>query len=156
MKLLQIGILAVIFLLIGKTGISQTTFVYGYDNAGNRTSRTIILSSIKSAEEIPNFNEATISGDFKSAQEKFDDSIGEVDITLFPNPTLGRIDIKASNLDDNIACEIIVFDAKGSLLLKQAWRNGSTSVDLTNQPQGVYFVKFVAGDQITQWKVIKE
>ncbi len=135
--------------------MAQTTFSYTYDNAGNRTNRALVMQKMGTVDTT--IVETGGTGDENiNPDENLHDNIGDVSLTLYPNPTKGLIEIKAENIDADITCEILVYDPKGVLLIKQPWSNGESKVNLTRYPQGTYFVKFVANGEVSDWKVIKE
>ncbi len=127
---------------------------YSYDAAGNRTSRTIVFS--KSGEIETTSGDSTIVDPPENNEEELFNQLGDIQLTLYPNPTQGYIKINAENIPTNAVCEILVYGPKGTLIIQQAWSSGASMVDLSSQPQGTYFVKFTANGKVTQWKVIKE
>jgi hypothetical protein len=58
-------------------------------------------------------------------------------MTLYPNPTHGMITI---DLPESRSFEYEVYDLVGQSVLKGRSNGGSTRIDLTSCPQGVYFV----------------
>jgi len=73
-------------------------------------------------------------------------------ISVYPNPTEGLVNIVLNN-DDN--SEIKVYNLIGETV--QVFENIKTNrfeVDMTNQPNGVYFVTIKSGDNVITEKVI--
>lgn len=76
----------------------------------------------------------------------------EFDLSIHPNPTNGTVQISGSGSKDII--DIVLFDEKGSMIeLKKEFRNGE-SLDLSDLPTGLYFVKFLNSDNKSAVKKI--
>ena len=83
------------------------------------------------------------------------------DITLYPNPTTGIVNVQLSPETCNLNPEIHVFDVYGKLLGAVGANNHSplqgTPIDLSQYTNGIYFVKLVNdGKVISVGKVVKE
>jgi hypothetical protein len=123
---------------------AQPKVCYSYDNAGNRINRTICLKSIP------------VQGDSTAVTQPITENLGEMAITLYPNPTKGQLTIKVTNLPDDAKAEIVLSDMTGRLLLKQSAIKETTRLDLSSHPSGIYVLKIRIGDKVSEWKVIKE
>ncbi|MCK9206439.1 MAG: T9SS type A sorting domain-containing protein [Salinivirgaceae bacterium] len=154
-KIIKIGL---IVLCTQSYGFGQTTFEYVYDNAGNRTTRTVV--TLKSATidttlqvkgDSSNQNEQAIPP--KNGQSS---AIGNTTVTLYPNPTVGIIEVAVENEEPQNAVEIWLFDLKGLLLLHKNSSGLITEIDLLNQPAGSYIAKIIVNGKVTEWKIIKE
>ncbi|QHI34943.1 hypothetical protein IMCC3317_02880 [Kordia antarctica] len=77
----------------------------------------------------------------------------EVDnsIILYPNPTKNNIYITANN---NIK-KIVLYDIQGRILMSKKHNNNAVSLDISNQAQGVYFVKISTEKGVNTEKIIK-
>ena len=82
---------------------------------------------------------STNSVDFYNNQE----------LTIYPNPTSGKIYIKS----DNTIQKIEVLDISGSVLESQS---SSKNIDLSDLPIGVYFLKVYTNDKVISKKVVKQ
>jgi hypothetical protein len=74
-------------------------------------------------------------------------------VTLYPNPTNGKVNIKASFSSSN-SIDIQVYNALGQLIKSskhEGVRNDVMTIDITNCPEGVYFVTLDSGSN----KVVK-
>jgi hypothetical protein len=132
-------------LLFSKILIAQTKVCYSYDKAGNRTDHTICLKSV----------EAT-SDSVSEAKTPITENLGEMEITLFPNPTKGQVTVKITNMPDNIHGEITLHDLTGRLIIKQNSIQESNLLDLSAKQLGIYVLRIRDGDKVSEWKVIKE
>ena len=63
-------------------------------------------------------------------------------LSVRPNPTKGMLWVSVPELVEGTAAEVLVFNASGQLVLRQpASSSGSTTIDLTNMPDGIYIVR---------------
>ena len=133
-----------IFILsISLGAYSQNSVCFDYDDAGNRTDRTICL---KSSETV---------ADASTTIQPFKDQLGEYVINLFPNPTLGLITVTISGVSEPVG-NLILADINGKVLLKQETLLVDNRFDLSSFPKGVYILRINAGEKEHVWKVIKE
>jgi len=124
---------------------AQTKICYSYDNAGNRTNRIICLKSIATQADSVNIPKTPIT-----------ENQGEMEITLYPNPTKGQLTVKITNMPDNTTGEITLHDLTGRLMIRQNSIQELTLLDISSQPIGIYVLRIRAGDKVSEWKVIKE
>ncbi len=75
-----------------------------------------------------------------------------VDIKLMPNPTSGEFEIQLAAE----ASKIEIFDALGRLVKQTASAKGTVKFDLSNEANGVYYVKVSSGEQASVMKLVKE
>ncbi len=72
-------------------------------------------------------------------------------ISVYPNPTNSIVTITSSNSIQSVQ----LYDVQGRLLQTQIINNPSTTVDLSQQSNGIYFVKVVSDQGIKVEKVVK-
>ncbi len=72
-------------------------------------------------------------------------------ISVYPNPTNSIVTIKCNNSIQSVQ----LYDVQGRLLQTQIINNQSTTVDLSQQSNGIYFVKVVSDQGIKVEKVVK-
>ncbi len=72
-------------------------------------------------------------------------------ISIYPNPSNGIFNIDIYNADNNV--NMIVINAQGQIVYSEKVGT-STQIDLSNQPDGIYFVKFINNNNITIKKII--
>ena len=125
--------------------IAQTNVCYTYDKAGNRTNRTICLKS-----------EEASSDSVSIAKIPITENLGEMVITLYPNPTKGQLMVQITHMPDNTMGEITLYDLSGRLVTVQNTVNENTMLDLSVQPLGIYVLRIRVGGKVSEWKVIKE
>ena len=72
--------------------------------------------------------------------------------SIFPNPNNGQFTIKTENL--TTATEVEIYDGLGKLVLKNEMKNPSTTIDISNQPKGIYLLKMVNGNNVVTQKIV--
>ena len=78
-------------------------------------------------------------------------SINEVNaakVALYPNPTNGKLYISAEGIQ-----EINVIDVNGRVVMN---KRNTTTVDMTNLSQGVYFVQVITNNGVSVQKVVRK
>jgi len=140
-----IGIIMAIAIAPG-TGFSQSTYEFGYDAAGNRVSRAVIL--LKSA--------AIGKGASATADESpLVERVGNHTARIYPNPTKGVLSIELAPVDTRQAI-VSVYDITGKLLRRRKPVSGSCEVDLSPFPAGTYILMIATGQEGREWKIVKE
>jgi hypothetical protein len=124
-------------------GFTQNNFEFGYDNAGNRISRTIV--TLKSA---------TVQ-DGLTAINPIEEKIGFTTTRIYPNPTKGILHLEIST-EINQSAYCTVHDINGKLILKNNSFQNQTDVNLSLHPAGIYILRVFIGTDSKEWKVIKE
>ena len=71
-------------------------------------------------------------------------------IKIYPNPSTGIINIKS---DGNIE-KVEIFDINGKQIKQIPLNNKLSSIDLSKNAKGIYFVKLISGDTVSVQKVI--
>ena len=78
-----------------------------------------------------------------------------VQISVYPNPTTGSFNLFTSELIKNGSIE--VYNSLGEIVYNQKIVNQQNTIELTNQANGLYFVKVMTeGKIIGTKKIIKE
>lgn len=124
-------------------GFTQNNFEFGYDNAGNRISRTII--ELKSAT-IP---------DGLTAINPIEDKIGLATTRIYPNPTKGILHLEIAT-ENNEQANLTVHDLSGKLIVQNAAILNDCDIDLSGSPSGMYILRVFIGAENKEWKIIKE
>jgi hypothetical protein len=147
MKTLKIILLFAVWALFPVFSSAQSNVTYAYDAAGNRISRTIVIpAQLRAAEE-----------EEKEEEEPtvYSEALSELLIKIYPNPTSGLIQIEIENLPANETADIALYHLSGKLITSRQTA-GSTEIDITGQPAGIYLMRIVAGKEQTEWKIIKK
>ena len=129
---------------------SQQRVAFAYDEAGNRTSRTIVLaaSNRRSArraapQDTPDpFTELTPQGRT---------------VRIYPNPTQGWLQAEVTGLADGDRAVWRLYSLQGTLLLQaEAAAGVPTDLDLSALPAGTYVLHLSVDGTTTEYKVIKK
>ncbi|MFN7115964.1 MAG: T9SS type A sorting domain-containing protein [Saprospiraceae bacterium] len=75
------------------------------------------------------------------------------DVKIMPNPAATTLQI-AVNAYHNTPKTLQLFNAAGQLVLQQSWTDSYISLNVSNLPEGVYFVKIELQGQVASEKVI--
>lgn len=141
--ILKTGIILFAFIIFLQVkSLKAQSIGYGYDDSGNRVSKTIIVEPEKSTKE-------------SDKQPKFNDMVGDLEVTVYPNPTRGELVVDIINLPDDTPSTITVYDLSGKTVYTNSHLEMINRIDLTDQAQGTYILRIKSGDKISDWKIIK-
>ena len=120
---------------------------FTYDACGNRTQRTLYVSIVDDNERnAENGNEPlNIATGY----------IGSIEISLFPNPTSGKVIVSLSNTPLT-SIHYTLATAAGSVLEQSRFSGIRHELDLTSQPAGIYLLRIVADNETCTWKIVKQ
>ena len=138
-------IFLLVYILSCKILFAQSKVCYTYDKAGNRTNRTICLKS----------KEAT-SDSVSIAKIPITENMGEMLITLYPNPTKGQLTIQITNITCETEGALELYDLSGRLVIVQKTVGESTMLDISRYPLGIYLMRIRICDKVSEWRIIKE
>ena len=154
---------------------------YGYDDSGNRISRTINMSApayipppqdstenvVDDEEDLVTFgqdmeNEEETPQEITNGaapktppQEVYTDALSETLITIYPNPTRGLLTVKISNMPQHAASSLTLFDMQGRVITQQPSLAEENKLDISAQPPGTYIMRIAVGDEDVSWKIVK-
>lgn len=80
-----------------------------------------------------------------------DGKSGQVQYALYPNPSKGIFVLELTS-----ASSFVISNALGQVIMNDSKTAGKHAVDLEAQPNGIYFIKIVQGNQQKTIKIIKE
>ncbi len=124
---------------------------YTYDLAGNRTHRnTIYLNSSQLKKSSKNGSGSD------HEQKQLEESFGELNISVFPNPTKGQINIMLKGYNPEIESFISVYTVNGILLNKIENLIETNILDLSQQPNGIYILVISCNKEYSRWRVVKQ
>lgn len=123
----------------------QDKVTYRYDAAGNRISRTIVLSS-RSAPASIEEEEPVV----------YTESFPDIQLKIYPNPTDGLLKVELHNLPEGQTAQIRLYAMSGQLIISLKDIHSPVNVNISNQPAGIYVMKIEAGKYRTEWKIIKK
>jgi hypothetical protein len=67
-------------------------------------------------------------------------------IDVFPNPTKGMFTVR-TNAKNKMS--VFISNTVGQTVFSASSENGSSTLDLTSQPTGIYYVKVTSGNEST-------
>lgn len=115
------------------------TVKYTYDLAGNRIRREIVFPRYKT-------NDST----------HYTDQIADHVIKIFPNPTEGLLQIEVNNIQPDFNATAALFSSNGMLVSEKKNITSSISFNISEQPAGIYFLRFRTGEETKTWRIIKK
>lgn len=120
---------------------------YAYDADGNRVSRTVRLGSDRDDRSQPD----------TAAVARYTDCIDECEISIYPNPTTGRVSVgMTSPTEEGVAFTAALFSPLGALITRREAGTFPAEFDLSGLSPGVYMLELRLGDETRTWKIIKE
>ena len=140
-------VLALFFMNICFVLHSQNRVSYGYDSAGNRTSRTIILLRSAPASE---------DDEEEQPVEVYSELLSDIELKIYPNPTDGWLKVEIYHLPEGQTAHIWLYNLSGNLITSFKEVSDFENINLSGQPAGIYVMKIVAGEYQTEWRIIKK
>ncbi len=136
---------------------AQQSVSYAYDNNGNRIGRTIVLQ--KTAQELIEADDLQNNDNMKAADQlnALYDQLAGFSIEIFPNPTKGKLFIEADGATKQLS--LYLTDTKGHLLYSVSAESEVAyplTIDLSEYSSGIYYLRFVSGEESRTWKIIKQ
>ena len=120
---------------------------FAYDTCGNRTLRTLYVSIIDDDERNGEKREAILDASIGH--------IGAVEISLFPNPTSGKVIVSFSG-DLPTSIHYTLATASGTVLEQSRFAGIQHEFDLASHPPGIYLLRIVADNETRTWKIVKQ
>lgn len=124
--------------------IAQTTIAFGYDKAGNRTSRTIAL---------PKTAEADSAYMDENTRE---DLLGSSKLLIYPNPTKGYLQVEVADSDTQIAGQLTLTDLNGRVLYTSQLSEGINTIDMSAMAPATYILRMEKNGQVSTWRIVRE
>lgn len=140
-KQLHLLILLLASLCIQAQNQTKDKVTYGYDAAGNRIKREIVVNTTKSAVESPSV---------------FTEEFAERIIKIYPNPTQGFLKVELSDFDKAKTVTLHLLNMSGQSILKTKMATNPTDLDISNRPSGIYILQIIIDGKISTWRIIKE
>ncbi len=123
--------------------LSAETVTYGYDEAGNRITREIVVEKMS----MPPLGE--ISADV--SEQKDDDRI-----SVYPNPTYGEVNVEMNGYDNADSCMLYLFDMSGREILQMEMQSAITNFDISDCADGIFILRVILDGRSYAWKIIKK
>lgn len=132
-----------LFLASIATGASAQTAAFIYDDAGNRVARVFISS-------------AQLPEEFYAPTEIISTTLSENNISIYPNPTKGPINVVIQDMQNHNNCEIALISLTGHILLSFHTSEPYNVLDLTECPSGLYMLAIERRETTYTHRIIKE
>ena len=150
-----IYIFVISLLALSVSDVAQAQVSYGYDEAGNRTSKTITLK--KSLSKKANTSrDLDNNKDNNVVSQEFEDAIGNAQIKIYPNPTQGELRVEISGVEFVPSDNITIFDSGGRIIRQSNNVTGYNNIDLYDAAAGLYIMRICIEGKFTTWRIIKE
>ncbi len=135
-----------LFLLVAICAVSihADRILYNYDASGNRvlSTREITFRSDSLAQDsdrLPRHHELSLNR-----------------ITVYPNPTEGRLGVEITGPESLTGASITVYSSSGSVIYNDQEIEEMNEIDLTSYPNGIYILIIsMPNDEVSSWKIIK-
>ena len=134
-------IFSLLFLMIGTTAHADS-ISYSYDANGNR------ISLLNNGMNRGNPTDET-------ERKPGSESLGQHRITIYPNPTDGRISVEITGSGSLEESAITVYGIMGNMVYNDSEIDVENEIDLTTCPDGMYILVIKIGSDIGIWKIIK-
>ena len=135
-----------VLLLAISYGVSGQSVAFTYDADGNMESRYVI--TLRSSTVTPD-------GEKETSTEIVSVELGKQKITVYPNPTQGRIYVEISSLNLKEENVIRMFDASGRLHQTKKIVSEHTYLEISGN-SGIYLLNIQLGTNVSKWKIIKQ
>lgn len=137
-------LLLIYFIFSALTVYAQQKLSYAYDNAGNRTSRTIILERQQAVKQR------------STKAVSYEDLLADKEIKLYPNPVKVTLSVDINGYDRDLKGEYFLFDIQGKMILHKDLKAQSFQIDMSSYAVGSYLMRIVINGESTTWEIIKE
>ena len=122
------------------------TVSFAYDENGNRTNR-----QIATAKDNKNKSDAT-----DSLNTNIVDSLEELSISVYPNPTKNKVNISINNKSKESSIHLTVSTPTGAVLFDKPIATTFETIDLSKLSDGMYIVTLLFNNEKKTWIVTKE
>ena len=83
-----------------------------------------------------------------------ENNMQKVNCLIFPNPTSGKIQFEVNGLEFGKNSALEIYNMQGEKIYQSAITNPKSEIDLSNQTNGIYFVKIYDGQTILTKKIV--
>jgi len=135
--------LIIISILLANTTIAQK-IEYTYSPSGNRTIRDYSANPFRVGNR-----------DSTESAKEFMDIVMKEGISVFPNPTTGKLTLTINNYNENEKNSVTLVDTKGGELISQVITQRTTEMDLSHLTIGVYYFRVIKNGQELYYKIVK-
>ncbi len=145
MKAVRYILPLLVLFFLPATLFAQQTVEFEYDAAGNRVLRYLDTKKSTDAEVDSLFKAGTIT----------DKVTGDHLLKVYPNPTLGMINVEFMGISEGTSTYFIT-DQNGRQVMNGETKSLSNTIDITHQSRGVYYLVIKAPEIYQVYKIIKQ
>jgi hypothetical protein len=130
---------------------------YSYDESGNRVRRyitkslvidTVYIDTIYNKASNDSVQDATQEEDLFEKKDAFE-------VLVYPNPTIGMLEVELPGLKTNQNTHLYLYSQTGILVKQMDRLQRRQSVDISNQPAGIYILRITVDNKAVLRKIIK-
>lgn len=145
-------LLSFLSMLVTMTCVAQGSLArtYDYDDAGNRVLRATI--ELRMATKNQETSKTVTTETDKSLY--YEESIGEVSVKVFPNPTQGLVTLQFSHPVGNGYYKL--YSMAGQVVSEGIIESATSTIDLSACRTGAYMLTLTVNGMQDKWKIIKK
>jgi len=161
MKKLIFSVIFLSFAIMQLHSQNNGSVNFEYDNSGNCIVKykTIVMYSASAPtdeNEIITDSAAILNDAAGSTQVQIEDSVGEVNIVIYPNPTDGILNIMIQNSDGQTPVNYVLMQSSGKYLFGGATSDNPFALNLSGFSNGVYLLRLTINGNTRTYKIIKK
>ncbi|MDR1543947.1 MAG: T9SS type A sorting domain-containing protein [Prevotellaceae bacterium] len=136
---------------------SQNTVNFDYDNAGNCIIKykTVVMQS-PAHTPARNNSEGEEDNTQNTDSVQVEDILGDIKITLFPNPTKGILQIEFQNKDAETTAYYTLSELNGKHIFSGASASNPLLLNLSGYSTGAYLLRLKINNKTETYKIIKQ
>ncbi|MDR0828969.1 MAG: T9SS type A sorting domain-containing protein [Prevotellaceae bacterium] len=138
---------------------AQSQIQFEYDNAGNCVLKykTVVMSAPRAPSQSQAEEETeTETPENAPENQQLEDKIGDIKITLFPNPTKGLLQLEFENKSAETPVNYTLTDINGKLITSGTSNNNPLNLNLSSYAAGAYLLRISIADKKEIYKIIKQ
>jgi len=156
---LKVSIFFGLLIFLATSNCFSQGITYGYDENGNRTSRTIYLGT----KLFQDSDSATVTDTVSYVLavptnvkgKPIETKIANNKVLIYPNPVKYDLLIEINDVSAQ-KIDIIIADEYGKTIDKIIVTGNSNKIDFSQKASGIYFIKITIAHKSESWKIIKE
>lgn len=149
-KLLTLFLLALLYPCIQQA--QNKKYEHDYDATGNRIAQRVVnmTKSSQKGQDSLNANEDV------SGSEIYEETLGELEIKVYPNPTKGKLKVSISTPEEIHNSRLDLISPSGKTLFSRSGLGEEIEIDITGSPSGIYLMQIQINKTTSHWKIVKQ
>jgi hypothetical protein len=144
-----------VFFLTFSLAIYGQDVAFDYDADGNLTSRYVLTLRSAQTGTQPEDTTETAEEEELYPEEAVTIALAESRITIYPNPTRGKISIEINPFLPQGENFLQLYDAAGRGILSKPISSTVTGLDIAGPP-GIHLLNIHLNGKVSRWKIIKQ